>query len=332
MNRDKKLFYILSIALIVIGCSTPIIKKQNDLSIDKMKGKPPEFILGVGDTIEISVYRKRESEAILGVGDALEIKVYRNDDFNRSVQLDVSGMVTIPLIGDVQAVGKHVNALKNEIQNKLSKFLVNPQVSISVETAENLKIEDLSFETKIGPTGKITFPLVGEVQFSGRNIHTLRDEIEKKLMHYIDKPQVRIQITSIESQKIHVLGEVESPGTFILEQRTLAWEAIPKAGGFTDDANQKKVLLLRKEKGEGRIATLNIKDLLKTGKIDQNIYLRNGDIIYVPPTFIADFEKFMVRFSNIISPVISLQRATILWPDLIDAIRGKSDTNVFVQP
>jgi len=406
------ILFLFSTTILIGACATPTTKEQdNDIGIqDKVSNerfsefilgvgdsiditvyrqKTSEYILGVGDTIDITVYRKERSEFILGVGDSIDIVVYRHDDLNRSVKLDTSGMVMFPLIGDVQAAGKHVIELRDEIQQRLSKYIVNPQVSINISSRQSLKIEelstsftvsaqesgkimfpligevqaagkhvielrdeiqqrlskyivnpqvnievspiqslridDLALSAKINPTDKITFPLIGDVQVAGKGVFALRDEIQQRLSKYFVNPQVTINVTAVESQKVHILGEVRSPGTLTLDQKMLVWEAIAKAGGLTIDANKNKVLLVRSEKDVTRVTALNldIKRMLKNGKLNQNIYLKNGDIIYVPPSLIANIERFMVRFHNIINPFVTIERGIILAPEAVDVLRGE---------
>ena len=367
-----------------------ILGVGDTINIEVYRKKTPEFIIGVGDSITIKVSRKDRSEFILGVGDTIDIDVYRHGDLKRSVQLDTSGMIILPLIGQVpaagktvaelrddlqqrlsaylvnpqvtidvssrqsleieelsksftisaqkagkiifppigelQADGKTVVELRDEIQQRLSKYFINPQVSIDVSSIQSLKIDDLSLESKIDPTGQIMFPVIGEVPAAGKTVAELRDEIQQRLSEYLVNPQVTINVSAILSQKIHVIGEVNSPGSFIMEQKILVWEGILKAGGFTRDANEKKVLLVRSEKGIAKVNVINldIKEMVKDGKLTQNAYLNNGDIIYVPPKRIASVERFMTRFSNILEPFINLERGIILAPEAADVLRGKA--------
>ncbi|MDL1967044.1 MAG: polysaccharide export protein [Deltaproteobacteria bacterium] len=216
---------------------------------------------------------------------------------------------------------------KGIIDKKKSAF---PTSSFILGSGDEIAInvwrhEDLKRTVQIDPSGNIYVPLAGKVEASGLTVSQLREKIASGLSKYLIDPQVDINVSSLKSRKIHILGEVESPGTFILDQKMLAWEAISQAGGFTADANEKGVLLVRNEKGAARVAALNIHDMLRTGKIYQDIHLRSGDIIYVPPSFIANLERFMQRFNNIITPFISLERGIIMAPEVEDVLRGKED-------
>jgi protein involved in polysaccharide export with SLBB domain len=252
-----------------------------------------------------------------------------------TISAQKAGKIIFPPIGELQADGKTVVELRDEIEQRLSKYFINPQVDIDVSSIQSLKIDDLSLESKIDPTGQIMFPLIGEVPAAGKTIVELRDEIQQRLSEYFVNPQVTINVSSILSQKIHVLGEVTSPGSFTMEQKILIWEGILKAGGFTRDANEKKVLLVRSEKGIAKVNVINldIKEMVKDGKLTQNAYLKNGDILYVPPKRIASVERFMTRFSNILEPFINLERGIILAPEAADVLRGKeAEREITISP
>jgi len=328
------ILFLFSITILNGGCGTPGIKKlgngigmQDEKLNNTSSVSSSELILGVGDTIDISVYRKKTPEFVLGIGDTIEITVYRNSDLDKSVQIDTYGRIMLPLIGDIQADGRLATELRDEIQQKLSKYLINPQVTINVSPIQDLKVDDLSLSTRIGFTGRIMLPLIGDIQADGRLATELRNEIQQKLSKYLVEPQVIIKVSDVQSKKVHVLGEVKSPGTFTLDQKMLAWEAIAKTGGFTTNANKKNVLLVRSEKGVAKVAALNLNigDMLKDGKLDQNVYLRSDDIIYVVPSFIANVERFMVRLQNIISPLVTIETGIILEPQAVDVLRGEED-------
>ncbi len=331
------LFFSLA-AISLVGCSTASTKEKDKfvgIQDEKTENEFSDFILGVGDSIKITVYGKKASQFIIVKGDSIEISVYRQSDLDRKVQVDSFGKIMFPLIGDIKAAGKTAFELRDEIQYRLSKYIKNPQVSVDVTSTESLILDDLSISAQIGTSGKIMYPLIGDVQAAGKGTFELRNEIQQRLSKYLVDPQVTINVSTIQSQKVHVLGEVKSPGTFILDKKIFALEAISKAGGFSNDANEGKVLLLRDEKGMPKVTILNleIKKMIKNEKIYKNVPLKNGDIVFVPPSLIANVERFMVRFSNIIEPFTSLERAIIFWPQVIDALEGKRpEQNIIVAP
>jgi polysaccharide export outer membrane protein len=185
--------------------------------------------------------------------------------------------------------------------------------------------DELQRTVQIDPSGNLYLPLVGEVKASGLTIPQLRKKICLRLSKYIVNPQVDISVSRLKSQKIHILGEVNSPGSFPLDRRMLVWEAISQAKGFTTDANKENVLLVRSEDGFARITALNldIQKMLKKGEPKQDFSLRNGDLIYVPPSTIANVERFMLRLKNIISPITEFERGIIMSQDVVNVLRGR---------
>lgn len=200
------------------------------------------------------------------------------------------------------------------------RFIVGPGDEIAVKVWRN---DDLNRDVRVDPSGNISLPLVGKVKASGLTISQLREEVTLRLSKYFVDPQVDINVSNLKSQKVYVLGEVKSPGTFDWQANMPAWEVISKAGGFTLDANEENVLLVRSEDGKTVVRALNIRNMFKEGKLSRGTYLRNGDLIYVLPTVIASVERFMERFYNIINPFTALERGIILYPEVEDILRGK---------
>lgn len=131
--------------------------------------------------------------------------------------------------------------------------------------------------------GKITLPLIGEVQASGRTPHQLQEAITTRLQTYMTNPQVTVMVMQINSQKFNILGRVTRPGSYPLTTTTTVLDAIAEAGGFQDFAKTKKVYILRERPnaGETRIA-FNYKDVIRGKHPEENINLQAGDTVVVP--------------------------------------------------
>jgi len=190
--------------------------------------------------------------------------------------------------------------------------------------------EDLQREVMIDPSGFIYVPIAGEVKASGLTIPELEQHLSDKLVKYIRDPRVDINVKTIISRKIHVLGEVQSPGMLVLNQQTIALEAISKSGGFTNDSNTGKVLLIRQSSDESYKALLLNLDFASAADnavLSYNIVMQNKDIIFVPPKRIASMERMMNRFQNILEPILTIEQIAILSTTLKDAFEGVNDTN-----
>lgn len=145
------------------------------------------------------------------------------------------------------------------------------------------KEPDISRSIPVRPDGRISLPLVGELQASGRTPLQLEQEISGKLKAYINNPDVTVIVQEINSEKFNVLGRVSKPGTYPLTASTTVLDAIATAGGFQDFAKQKGVYILRRTPGGGQTRLdFNYKDVIKGKHIEQNVKLEPGDTVIVP--------------------------------------------------
>ena len=211
-------------------------------------------------------------------------------------------------------------------------FVLGPGDELAVNIWRN---EELNRSVKVDPSGNIYVPLAGEIRASGLTVSQLREKAVSRLSKYIVDPQVDINVLTLRSRRVHVLGEVESPGTLSLNGEMLVFEAISKSGGFTVDANEENILLVRNEDNviAATALNLNVKQMLENKSSYQDRRLRNGDIVYVPPKRIADVERFMRRLNNIIAPFVTIERGIVLGPEVIDALKGENEAgSVIVAP
>ena len=206
-------------------------------------------------------------------------------------------------VGNIPDDTRIVDEMPKEIN--ITKFILGAGDTIEVSVYRH---NDLKKTVRIDSSGIITYPLVGDIEVAGLGILEFRDKIRDGLSNYIINPQVSVNVISVQSQKFSVLGEVNRPGIFSLENPTTFLEAMAKAGGFTIDAKQKTVLLIRGGLSSPELITLNLKDALKKGDLEQNDYIRRGDVIYVPATIIADISRYFQHISRIISPLLSLEQ------------------------
>ncbi len=144
------------------------------------------------------------------------------------------------------------------------------------------KNTDLSRIVFIRPDGKISLPLIGDVQASGLTPSELRDSVKVLLRRYKKTPEVSVIVKEINSLSIFLVGEVLQPGKIQLRSETTLLQVITLAGGFTEFANRKKIVLLRKENGRERRFKINYNDILSGENPEGNIILRRGDTILVP--------------------------------------------------
>jgi polysaccharide export outer membrane protein len=144
------------------------------------------------------------------------------------------------------------------------------------------KEEALSRSVPVRMDGKISLPLVDDIQAAGYTARQLKEVLTNKLKEFIDNPIVSVTVTEANSYKVYVSGQVRTPGVYRLRSETTLLQIIPIAGGFTDWANQKKILIIRREGGREKRITINYKNIVNGRDPDSNIILEAGDTIIVP--------------------------------------------------
>ncbi len=145
------------------------------------------------------------------------------------------------------------------------------------------KEQEITRSVPVRSDGKISLPLVGEVQAAGRSPLKLEQDIAEKLKNYISEPDVTVIVQQINSQKFNVLGEVARPGSYPLASAATVLDAIAIAGGFRDFAKKKSIYILRqKDDGSQARLSFNYKEMIKGTNPQQNVKLVSGDTIVVP--------------------------------------------------
>jgi polysaccharide biosynthesis/export protein len=130
----------------------------------------------------------------------------------------------------------------------------------------------------IRPDGKITMPFLGDVAAAGSTPLELSSAIKERLKKYIVDPDVSVSVSAVNSKRYYIQGEVNRTGEYKLLVPTKVLEALVNAGGFRDFANQKKIVIMRVT---GERLNFNYRDVIRGKNMDQNIYLKPGDIIIV---------------------------------------------------
>ena len=145
------------------------------------------------------------------------------------------------------------------------------------------KETDLSRSVPVRSDGKISLPLVGELQAAGKTPPQLEVDIADRLRSYITAPEVTVMVQEVNSRKYNILGEVTKPGSYPLAVPTTVVDAIATAGGFRDFAKKKGVYILRQgPNGSVKRIPFNYAQFLKGRNPAQNIHLEPRDTVIVP--------------------------------------------------
>jgi polysaccharide biosynthesis/export protein len=144
------------------------------------------------------------------------------------------------------------------------------------------KEPDFTRTVPVRPDGKISLPLLNDVQASGLTPSQLAAEVSKSLTKFVTSPQVTIIVTQINSQRVYLLGEVARPGAYTMLPDMTILQALSNAGGCSQYANSKRIYVLREENGKQQKFFFNYKDVISGKRTEQNIKLKAGDTIVVP--------------------------------------------------
>lgn len=274
----------------------------------------------------------------LGKGDVLSISVYDEPDLTVSgIPVRPDGMISFPLIGDVQAAGRSVDELTASISERLARFVIEPRVSVIVQQLNSLNYTVNGEVTKPG-----VYPLVTDVslteaianaggfkkgQFRSSSVEVadlstafvsrrgqvlpvdftrlfrqgdLRFDIELQDGDYINIP-------SGLSKEVYIVGEVNKPAQFAFRESMPMSRSLALAEGFTREADLSRVHIVRGALVNPELIVVNYKDVLN-GKA-QDVQLEPDDIVYVPPTYLAKWSQML---NQIVPTITALQTGIIL--------------------
>jgi polysaccharide biosynthesis/export protein len=158
-------------------------------------------------------------------------------------------------------------------------YVIGPQDVLDISV---WKEPDVSRVVPVRPDGRISLPLINDVQAAGLSPQQLAGMVAEKLRKYVNEPQVTVIVTAINSQRIFVVGEVLRAGAFPMLPGMTVLQALSSAGGFTTFADVKRIHVLRLQDGKHVELPFNYREVLKGDNPNQNIKLEPGDTVVVP--------------------------------------------------
>lgn len=156
---------------------------------------------------------------------------------------------------------------------------------IGVEDVLEIRMPDhpeLSAKVPVRPDGRITLPLVDDIDAAGLTPEALKARLVEAFKSYVNVPNIAVIVSEINSLRFYVLGEVAKPGVYPLRSATRVLQAIALAGGFTQFAGKDRVVLLRDSGGKQERIEINLKRVTSGEEIAANALLRPGDTLVVP--------------------------------------------------
>lgn len=252
---------------------------------------------------------------IVGPGDILSIEVWTYDDISRDVTVSGSGDIKLPPMKEkVDVLGLNITLLEDKLESVLSKYLVDPIVFVTVKEFNSQRVIAMG-ETSTGiyPLKKKTTLVEFISQIGGptenADIHNMRlirkdgSILTYDLSMLMNDPQEggkvllsggdTIYFPPLEDNKVYVLGEVRTPGTFPLKENFTLLDAISEAGGYTEKAVIRSIIVISGGIENPKAVRVNLKKVLKEGDFSQNPQLTAGDLVFVPRSFVADLATFL---------------------------------------
>jgi polysaccharide biosynthesis/export protein len=144
------------------------------------------------------------------------------------------------------------------------------------------KEPDLLRKLIVRPDGKISFPLTGEIMAAGRTAMDIHADIERLLKKYIPEPVITVSVTGLQGNQLYVIGQVNKPGSFMMNPQLNVLQALTVAGGLTPYAESSGIIILRGSGKNQQKLSFHYGDVSKGRALEQNILLESGDVLIVP--------------------------------------------------
>jgi polysaccharide export outer membrane protein len=160
-----------------------------------------------------------------------------------------------------------------------TSYLIGPRDVLEIQVWRE---PDFSRQVLVRPDGKITFPLIGDVDASGLTTMELKQLITNKLEGYVDSPEVTVSVVQSHSKYFFIIGKINAPGTYDLTPGMTVLQALSVAGGFAQLAHKDTVRIIRRSDGKEEIFNFDYDKVISGKKLEQNIILEPNDTIVVP--------------------------------------------------
>jgi polysaccharide export outer membrane protein len=157
-------------------------------------------------------------------------------------------------------------------------YKIGPEDLLDISVWKN---PELSRTVPVRPDGKVSLPLVNDIQAAGLTPTALRQQLVERFSEYIPTPEVAVIVREVHSMKVAVVGSVKTPGRYELKSAATVLELIALAQGFTDFAARDRIVILRQENGEAKRIPFNYRKVAG-GDEQANLTVQPGDIIVVP--------------------------------------------------
>jgi polysaccharide export outer membrane protein len=188
----------------------------------------------------------------------------------------ISGQIALAQTEKEEVLKKQAQA---EVAADSDQYVIGPEDVLYIHVWRE---EALSRTVPVRMDGNISLPIIQEIKAAGLTPLKLKEGLTERLKEFIESPNVSVTVMEANSYKVYISGQVRTPGVYRLRSETSLLQMIPMAGGFAEWANQKKILIIRKEGGKEKRFTVNYKKILTGKDPESNVILKAGDTIIVP--------------------------------------------------
>jgi polysaccharide export outer membrane protein len=169
--------------------------------------------------------------------------------------------------------------IQAEVAADSDQYVIGPEDVLYIHVWRE---DALSRSVPVRVDGNISLPIINEIRAAGLTPLQLKEALTRRLKEFIESPNVSVTVMEANSFKVYVSGQVKTPGVYRLRSETTVLQIIPMAGGFTEWADQKKILIIRRENSKEKRITVNYKKIMKGDDSSSNVTLKPGDTVIVP--------------------------------------------------
>jgi polysaccharide export outer membrane protein len=193
-----------------------------------------------------------------------------------------SQSVQVPLAAQAKAAASQVRTTSppQTAEKVPEDFIIGVEDVLEIRVWKEPDLPPVRVQVR--PDGKISLPLINDVQAQGLSTKQLIETITERLKDFLSAPIVSVVVLEIHSQVVYLLGSVVKPGVYVLGLPMTILELLARAGGFTEYAKVKEIQVVRKEGNKTVQYHFDYKDFLGGNNLERNITLKNGDIVIVP--------------------------------------------------
>lgn len=170
-------------------------------------------------------------------------------------------------------------ASPSPVQKPATAYVIGPDDQLSIVFWRD---KDLSADVVVRPDGKISLPLLNDIQAAGFTPEQLRANLVDAAGKYVEQPSATVVVKAIHSRNVYVTGKVAKSGAYALTVDMNVMQLIALAGGLLEYADDKNIVVIRIEDGKQRYFPFNYREVIQQKHPEQNIVLRPGDTVVVP--------------------------------------------------